>query len=637
MNKVKHINVINEQDEVIKHLPIGVDAINVDLEDGQNAEDVFVDLQDKIKKKPYYFNNVEEMKSANLKEGDCCITLGYYKANDGGNGEYLIRTKTENDVDDGGNIHIIDDDLVAELIIKDNSINIKQLGARCQDENDNKYDIVPYLEKYMSLLDRTNNRVRLYIPSGIWYCSGYTLAKLKGFDIYGDWSFANGDGDGTIITSLNNNQEYVLQIGNSVHYTRNFSFENITISSADFKYKKETNTFNYSTIKTVLNYGLGFLYAMYGNVDKVFFLKVKGKALKISSSWEIYFGILNFRDVSNIENSIMTFGTIDTTLLSSANITACSFDKIMFEGTHGNLIECESLCQLFNCHFGVINFEDYGIKNDSFIYTTFTEENLENFNEETSNHLGIFQISNGGALGNCVIENIELNNVSTKYFTYNNNNYVYDTLFNITGKAPNISVIVNNITIQGVNKDLYILKTIKDLDNISSYSNFIINNITNSSDKNFLFDVYGFRAIKCNTSLKGYNNLTYKNTDFINFYEITNIYSDESKGSIYSDKEAQTNTNLCVQPYPGTAYHNVTNFTVGGEKILINAKIPAGETAKIILVTSEKSLPIELIGNGEFTNYIADVSSKFDIGTKVALRLAADSTPSSCLLNYYKW
>ena len=44
-----------------------------------------------VKKKPYYFNTVADMKVATyLKNGDMAVTLGYHSINDGGGAEYLI-------------------------------------------------------------------------------------------------------------------------------------------------------------------------------------------------------------------------------------------------------------------------------------------------------------------------------------------------------------------------------------------------------------------------------------------------------------------------------------------------------------------------------------------------------------------
>lgn len=76
------------------------------------------------------YTNVSEMLSAsNLVNGSKCKTLGYYSKEDGGAGVYLIRTKTNDDVIDNGKIIKYTDTLVAELIIEDDSVNIKQFGA----------------------------------------------------------------------------------------------------------------------------------------------------------------------------------------------------------------------------------------------------------------------------------------------------------------------------------------------------------------------------------------------------------------------------------------------------------------------------------------------------------------------------
>ena len=87
-------------------------------------------LQKDMSKKVYYYNTVAEMKSdAQLKEGDMAITLGYYSANDGGGAEYKIVSGNKY-TDDGGSYHKIKDELFAELIIKNDTVNVKQFGAK---------------------------------------------------------------------------------------------------------------------------------------------------------------------------------------------------------------------------------------------------------------------------------------------------------------------------------------------------------------------------------------------------------------------------------------------------------------------------------------------------------------------------
>ena len=59
------------------------------------------ELNDKLNKKPYYYNTVADMKAdIKLKAGDMVVTLGYYKPNDGGAAEYRIIDG--NYTDDGG-------------------------------------------------------------------------------------------------------------------------------------------------------------------------------------------------------------------------------------------------------------------------------------------------------------------------------------------------------------------------------------------------------------------------------------------------------------------------------------------------------------------------------------------------------
>ena len=77
------------------------------------------------------YNNVAEMKqSTRLKVGMATKTLGYYSTNDGGGAYYVIRAKQDSDVDDGGSLHELANGLVAELIVENGTVNVKQFGAK---------------------------------------------------------------------------------------------------------------------------------------------------------------------------------------------------------------------------------------------------------------------------------------------------------------------------------------------------------------------------------------------------------------------------------------------------------------------------------------------------------------------------
>ena len=87
------------------------------------------------------YDNVASMKAAeNLIDGSYARTLGYYTKNDGGGALYKIRNITNDDVVD--EVFIIEmgdasNQLVAELIIENNTINIKQAGAKTDADFDN--------------------------------------------------------------------------------------------------------------------------------------------------------------------------------------------------------------------------------------------------------------------------------------------------------------------------------------------------------------------------------------------------------------------------------------------------------------------------------------------------------------------
>lgn len=581
------------------------------------------------------FNNVNEMKQAdNLINGSKCKTLGYYSVNDGGCATYLIRNITNNDVVDNGTlIPLNNENLVAELIVENNTINIKQLGARPQDKQNNKYDITQYLQVYMNFLDKITNRVRLYIPSGVWHCKGFTLSRRNGFDIFGDFGFCIDTVDGTVITSYYDTQDYVLQIGNNITETKNFSFKNIVLSSSEFVYRDDLHCFTYSNIiKNITNQVLNLLYATFGETDNLFFCNINGKALKMASCWELYFKLLNFRKISNRNSSIVSFGEADKTLNANANITACNFEKIMFEAVHGDLFEFDYKCDFGNNHFGVINFEDYKLERDGEIYTTFNDENIQNFDEENAIHYSIFKLNNASSLNATVIDSIEMNNVSYRFYEYNNKKYVYDTILTVEGEYTAYSPIIDNISIIGMNKDMRIMKI-----NPQTFpyvmSSLVINNICNYSKKNFYFDVTNAYDIKCNGKLEGYTSEKLYINDCVPFYK--SIYR-TSLPAIFSDKNSLNNLNLCVKAFP----YNMIKSVITGKNLLVRAKIPNGETC--LLGTANINNPskfytLEMLGTGEFENYIFDISNIYNIGDIIDWRLSQNNTSTNCLLDFYKF
>ena len=113
----------------------------------------------KDKKAVRYYDTISNMKSdTTLKAGMYVKTKGYYSTNDGGSAEYIIRTKTNEDVEDNKTIYFINTSLVAEIVVK-NEINLKQLGVT---ENT---DITDYINTSLTKYGYAN------IPSGTYKCN----------------------------------------------------------------------------------------------------------------------------------------------------------------------------------------------------------------------------------------------------------------------------------------------------------------------------------------------------------------------------------------------------------------------------------------------------------------------------------
>lgn len=114
-------------------------------------------------KKYKHFNSVADMKAdKTLISGYMVETLGYYEVNDGGGAKYIIRDKKEDDVEDNGSIHFVNDKLVAELVIENNTINAKSFGLK----SDSNIDNTLFLQNAINFL---NYKINLFIPDGVYH------------------------------------------------------------------------------------------------------------------------------------------------------------------------------------------------------------------------------------------------------------------------------------------------------------------------------------------------------------------------------------------------------------------------------------------------------------------------------------
>ena len=144
----------------------------------------------------FTYDTVTDMKLAtNLVNGCYTKTLGYNSIFDGGDAYYYIRTKTNEDtVDDIFILDLSDENLIAELIVKNNEVNVKQSGLTGNSSDD--------ATSKLALL--FGSGYDLYFPSGTYNTtSGITLIShnIRGHDSSDTIIKYNGVSNNSLITS----------------------------------------------------------------------------------------------------------------------------------------------------------------------------------------------------------------------------------------------------------------------------------------------------------------------------------------------------------------------------------------------------------------------------------------------------
>lgn len=221
----------------------------------------------KDKKAIRTYDTVALMKAdTTLKEGQHIKTRGYYEVNDGGHGEYIIKSNSTNYYE------TLNSGLKAELIIE-NVINVKQFGAKGDGETDDTLVLKNMFDKC-----RASNITSIYFPKGIYLVSDTLLEYgIDGLHLIGE----NDDiynstiimrtADETIfnfggvmeltgityqsrdlilenITFRDGEDTYINNVFATLHYTQHFTIQNCTIScrnkSLDLKHCYDSRFIN---------------------------------------------------------------------------------------------------------------------------------------------------------------------------------------------------------------------------------------------------------------------------------------------------------------------------------------------------------------------------------------------------------
>ncbi len=120
------------------------------VQDGAITEEKMNPVLQYNRKPNYYATLTTLVADKFVRVGTVAITLGFYKQCDGGGAKYIVRARTEEDID-GVGVVLLKNGLSAEMIIEHNEVTFEQLGAKC---DDNTFDCKTYLLKYISLCDK---------------------------------------------------------------------------------------------------------------------------------------------------------------------------------------------------------------------------------------------------------------------------------------------------------------------------------------------------------------------------------------------------------------------------------------------------------------------------------------------------
>lgn len=426
-------------EEGVEH-PTARDRI---ISDSAKVSANFGVVNEQLATKVYYFNTVADMiASSKLKEGDYVFTLGFYSPNDGGEGKYRIGTISSNGYFD----LLLDNGLTASFIIRNNEVNIRQLGARSiQDTGHlNKMDCKSHIEAFLNRLNILPElRYTLYIPSGVWCFSPTLISRVfenftefssqdYGVSIRTDGGFSRSNSfqnsfEGTVINAFQNNQEYVWKITGT-----NNSFEGsylFTANGCETKWNNRISAQNSSFYTTT--YAVVVMdYVNSSEIGNFHFAYYSGNGLWLVDCWEINFNYLNFNYIR---------GKNEATCLTTQNrSTGCStihINNMRFENVSCVLGDFS----ISNTTIGNIFFEEAW-------YGTGTSYSLNGNNGDNFTNVSGFIIRYGSALN---IMSISMNNWCSKYYSDPNGyNYIRKRLFDIRTNSAQARV---GVTVYSIN------------------------------------------------------------------------------------------------------------------------------------------------------------------------------------------
>lgn len=553
-------------------------------------------------------NTRENLKTmTTLENGMKVKTLGCYEVGDGGNAFYKIETSTENETFDDSFSIELENGLKATLIIENDVVNFKAIGGRSQSTTNTLYDNKTILENFAAFNENYLRKLTLFVPGGVYGFTATNIASNKGFNIEGVYSYSQWKWNGSIFVPITSNQSYILKLGNNQIQSANISLKNIVFSGAIFEYRDDIKSFRIHSTGTPGNEGkitsndikfvttcLDILYLSYSKLENIDFQYIIGTALSISTSWEINFNKLNFRNIQNYNDSIIKMKANDSSLSEYPNISACNFTQINAEAICGDVIKIANGCSFANNTFELINVEP-NIKSLVFNDETITTLPNASYNESTATHFSILVVETGAQFSDIVINDIQCNNYPIAFQTYNTNQYIYDRI--ITQKETNsrFNYFVNNISIVGQSKNIDIIYyrgsiwrhyNQVTIGNYSSNNEELYNGIINVKNARNIFVKYNTQKMKTGSAKDNFEG-------YIPAFKCVRNLTDRNFGTISFDENSINENQLVASLINTVENPNINRQDLSipliGNTLLIRAMIPTNKQARITFTVRDES------------------------------------------------
>lgn len=439
-------NLFSEYSAPVRGVDYWTEEDKQEIVDEASAEVIdaragFQTLGERLDNKPYYFDTVEDMKEANLRDGDCAITLGYYNIDDGGDGLYKITSGSADNIFS----YEISNGNIAELINK-KEFNILQIGAK---RNDPTFDNVNILE---TIFKSGLNNTTVYIPDGIYYTSSVNRngdnEKTNGLNIIGIGKpiikLLHSDKVKTILGTYDENYNVTDNIG-ILDFGNTCTIQTITLADGKTFYylalSDKTKIPTYLAANMVLEGNTSHTKAIISDIDtsdpdgtdtaRIYLYETYNETRK-NNYFNNTSNVLNetlkikenlFKDylyISFSSNTIPSYITVNKQLEQIATGKKARIDNISLSYNDTNYVRV-------NC------FEKQDIFNAPTIYLDDNEP--FNINEYSNVSYGTFTLNK---FSDCIIKNIIFDNNNLDVSQYIDTGNAYNIC--ITGGTKNINI-----------------------------------------------------------------------------------------------------------------------------------------------------------------------------------------------------